>query len=228
MDKKTELKDIALKIYDLGYHIVSVNRKKEPLCKLEKRLKREKVEKLLDKAGAIALFCGEIHPFKDERYMLISIDIDNPEALSIESIRNLLEKTFFVFTGPRCPYCKSKHITIIEEGKKFKCDKCNIEFLITAPQAEASRGRAIFIFVHKYVVKKQLKKTKFGDLEFLIQNYQVFLGKHRSGTNYEPVNLRLERKDLGIFFVEENYFSQLLSSIEEYTKLKGLKRGKRK
>jgi Zn finger protein HypA/HybF involved in hydrogenase expression len=226
MNEKTELKNIALKIYDLGYHIVPVNKNKEPLCKWEKILERKELENLLDRAEAIALVCGEIHPFKNEGYLLVSIDIDNPEVLSIEPLRNLLEKTFFTFTGPRCPFCRSKRLTIIEEGRKFKCDECDTEFSITALQAEASRGRAIFIFVHSNVIKKYLRKTKFGDLELLIHNYQVFLGKHTSGINYEPINLKLDRKDLGIIFVEEDYFLQILNSIEEYVRLKKLREKK--
>jgi hypothetical protein len=218
MSEKIELRELAIKLQKLGYHIVPTDREKRPLTKWRERLPKEELEKTLEKAHSIALVCGNQHPMGN-KYTLISIDVDNPTLLGVSVILGkLLNNSMHVLTGPRCPLCGEKHLEVIEEGKTFKCSKCNIEF----NSERASRGFAIFVFVENHIVEKYFGGTKreYKDVEFLVNNYQVIAGKHPTGIDYELRKINLNSPDLGITVISENYLIELLNEIEKYRELK--------
>jgi predicted RNA-binding Zn-ribbon protein involved in translation (DUF1610 family) len=208
---------LALKLWELGYHIVPVDKEKRPLVKWKERLTLEKLEKTLEKAHGIAIVCGNIHPFGD-KYTLVSIDVDNPTLLGFSTILGkLLKDTVYVLTGPRCPRCGNKHIEIIEEGRRFKCPNCDIEFDIE----KTSRGFAILVFVENPLVDKYIGGTKrYKHIEFLVNNYQVIIGKHKTGVEYDLRNIDINRKDIGIAILDEKDIIELINEIEKYNKLK--------
>jgi len=101
--KKLNLKELAIRLHNLGYHVVPVDKEKRPLTKWKERLTLEELEKVLEKAHGVALVCGRNHPLGNQ-YTLISIDVDNPTLLGYSAtLGKLLNNSMHVFTGPRCP-----------------------------------------------------------------------------------------------------------------------------
>ncbi len=218
MSEKLHMKELAIKLHKLGYHVIPTDKEKKPLTKWKERLTLEELEKVLEKANGIALVCGRNHPFGNQ-YTLVSMDIDNSTLLAFSpTLGKLLYNSMHVLTGPRCFLCGEKHLEIIEEGKKFKCSKCNVEF----DSGKASRGFAVFFFVENSIADKYFGGTKreYKDVEFLINNYQLIAGKHPTGIDYELRKIDLNNTDLGITVLSENDLVELLNEIEKYKELK--------
>jgi hypothetical protein len=119
-----------------------------------------------------------------------------------------MDSTVYWFTGPRCPRCFNKHVKVLEPGYRFKCDKCNIEFLRT----EAERGIGIAVLTDHDVVSGT---RRHGAVELLVNNYQVIPPSlHDSGLIYEfgkPFNFN--EQTLGILYLPAEDFRKVLNEI---------------
>jgi hypothetical protein len=202
-----DLKDIALKLHDRGLKIIPVAEKKRALCSWTEPLSREKLSTLIDHPSCIGVgLCGG--PVWD-KYTLVLIDVDDPSILNkTPHLKSLMDSTVYWFTGPRCPRCFNKHVEVLEPGYRFKCDKCNIEFLRT----EAERGIGIAVLTDHDVVSGT---RRHGAVELLVNNYQVIPPSlHDSGLLYEfgkPFNFN--EQTLGILYLPAEDFRKVLNEI---------------
>jgi len=179
------LKEFALKLYDLGFNVVPVDKSKRPLTETwspNKRVDRAELEKL-DNADGVAIVAGPENPWKPVSYLII-VDVDKPSVLEkTPTLKELITKTVSWYTGVRCPKCENKHVEVIEQGKRFKCPKCGLEFAVE----NAKRGLGALFTVDYDAFEKHLKSTiRFGDVEILAKNYQLIPPSlHPSGVRYE-------------------------------------------
>lgn len=216
----TTLKDLGLRLYDLGFNVIPVGLDKKPLCSWspDKRIERRNLEKLLDKATGIAIVGGHENPWKYVGARLIIIDIDNPSILdSVPTLREVMNKTVSWRTGIRCPKCMNKHIDVLEFGRKFKCAMCDIEFSIE----KAPRGLGALIIVDKDTAERYFNKTRsFGYIEFLINNYQLIPPSlHKTGARYEWVKqLNFNDVTLGIYSAASHEVEAVLKELKEVLK----------
>jgi predicted RNA-binding Zn-ribbon protein involved in translation (DUF1610 family) len=113
-----------------------------------------------------------------------------------------IESTVRWYTGPRCPKCESKHLEIIEPGKRFKCPRCGAEFSL----GEAKRGLGALFWVNKELADKYFGGSKrLGDIEFLVNNYQLIPPSiHPTGVRYEWIKpIDLDADNYGIYALIE-------------------------
>ncbi len=210
------LKEFALKLYDLGFNVIPVDKSKRPLTETwspNKRVDRRELEEKLDKTTGVAIVAGPENPWKPTSYLII-VDVDKPSVLEKTPVlKELITKTVSWFTGVRCPKCENKHVESIELGKKFKCPKCELEFTIN----EARRGFGALFTVDYDTYEKHLKSTmRFGDVEILANNYQLIPPSiHTTGVRYEWLK--------GFDFNAPNYGVYALTPVELETILKEIK-----
>jgi len=210
------LAEFALKLYDIGFNIVPVDVDKKPLCSWSssKRISREKLEELLQRASGIAVVGGFENPWRDANAVLILIDVDNPQALEkSQTLRDVISKTVSWCTGVRCPSCFEKHVSVLEYGKKFKCSRCGKEFTV----GEAKRGLGALVTVDYTTYEKLFKGSlRLGDVEFLVNNYQLIPPSvHGTGVAYEwvkPFNFSLP--NLGICALTEVEVEAILNELK--------------
>jgi hypothetical protein len=245
---------LALYLLSRGFNVVPVNKEKEALVphwssgsrvaeedvikaplfarkKYEKERKegKDRGEENVGKVRGIALVAGPCNPLGPVVYLVI-LDIDDPRIIErCPSVKKLLETTVSWLTGPRCPKCLSKHLKVKEEGKRFYCEACDLEFSIE----EAKWGRAIAFLVETEVVKKYVRGTeRKGPFEIIINNYQLIPpSKHTTGVEYKWIKLlnpKDEKNNFGLITLSEGEFHELLADLEKFLSLvrqKGLKFG---
>lgn len=215
--KENPLLRVAKLLHDSGFKVVPVDSSKKPLCKWEqlvqgKRLEWEELTKLLRGAAGIAVVGGPgPYPYLAT---LVVVDVDKPSALErYPSLASLRERTVSWLTGPRCPRCEEKHLAVLEVGRRFRCDKCGIEFTLE----EAKRGLGMMVFVEEGAAERYgLTDTKrLGEVELLISNYQLVPPSlHPSGVRYEWLRPPEEgRLGLGVALVTEVEAERLLSEL---------------
>jgi len=188
-----QVNKIITSLYDAGFNIVPVDRDKRPLVSWssKKRIEREKLVEVLDKATGIAIVGGQENPFKTINTYLMIVDVDKPSVLDrYPFLKSAINKTVRWATGPRCPRCEAKHLDVLEPGKRFRCSKCGAEFSLS----EARRGLGALFWISIEDYEKYFKGTRrLGDVEFLINNYQLIPPSiHPTGVRYEwikPINL---------------------------------------
>ena len=201
---KTLLSKLALKLYDLGFNVIPVSIDKRPLTRWSPRgrLSREELERLLGRADGVALV-GGLNPWFDVGYILLIVDVDNPRVLeNTPTLRRLIEETVSWKTGPRCPRCYLKELDVLEEGSRFRCKSCYVEFTLE----EAPRGLGALFTASREAFEKLTKGTvRFKDVELLYNNYQLIPpSKHKAGVRYEwvrPPDFTLP--NLGIYSLED-------------------------
>lgn len=212
--KTSDLVELALKLYDLGFNVIPVDSEKRPLCSWSprKRIEESKLKELLSKASGIAVCGGFENPLKEIKSILVIFDIDDPRILEKSVfLKSLVEHTVSWKTGPRCPRCGEKHLEIIEPGRKFRC-KCGLEFSIE----DAQRGIGALAFVDLDVYEKYLKSTiRAGPVEILVNNYQLIPPSlHPSGVRYEwirPFNFDLP--NYGIYPLTDTELENILDEL---------------
>ena len=179
---KRKLRELALKLHDLGFNIIPVEGKK-PLVKWSprERIDRDTLIEALKRATGVAVCGGLCTPFPDT--LLVIIDIDNPDVLEeCQWLKSIINSTVSWKTGPRCPKCSSKKVEPAGEYY-LECTNCGAEF----PLSEAKRGIGALIYVEKALAEKMLRGTSRGrDVEFLVNNYALIPPSiHPSGVQYE-------------------------------------------
>jgi hypothetical protein len=233
---------LALHLLHRGFNVVPVNREKEALVphwssesrvaeedvikapffarkKYEKERKegKDRGEENVGRVRGIALVAGSCNPLGPVVYLVI-LDIDDPRVIEhCPRVKKLLEATVSWLTGPRCPKCLDKHLKAKEEGKRFYCETCNIEFSIE----EAKRGLAIAFLVETGVVKKYVRGTeRKGPFEIIINNYQLIPpSKHTTGVEYKwvkPLNPKDEEDNFGLITLNEGEFQELLADLGKF------------
>jgi hypothetical protein len=213
-----ELKQLALKLHDLGFNVIPVDREKKPLSSwsARQRMGRKELERLLRGASGIGIAGGSVNPWSPGTILAI-IDIDNPEALDkYPSLKSIIETTVSWKSGPRCPKCNNKHLDVLEPGRKFKCNNCSIEFTVE----DAERGIGALLSLDKDVADKYIHGTIRGrDVELLVNNYALIPpSTHPSGVKYEWMKpFDFEAPNLGVRALVE---SELVNLLEELGVLK--------
>ena len=213
MDIK-ELKHLALKLYDLGFNVIPVDKGKKPLTSwsARQRIPRDELEKLLEKASGIALVGGGENPFKPVA-ILVLVDVDDPRVLE-ESffLKSAIEKTVRWRTGPRCPRCNEKHLEVLEPAKKFKCKRCGLEFTIE----EARRGLGALFTIDIETYERYLKGTRrLGSVEFLVNNYQLIPpSTHPTSVKYEWIKpFDFDSPNYGIYPLSDTELENILEEL---------------
>jgi len=213
-DVDDSLRDYALKLYDKGFNIVAVGPDKKPLSKWssKKRISRDKLKKLIDAASGIAIVGGSENPWKHVATLVI-IDIDDPRLLDEHSyLKSIIYSTVSWKTGPRCPKCFSKHVDVIEYGRRFRCSNCKHEFTLE----EALRGFAALITVDPSTSDRYFKNTiRKGGIEFLVNNYALIPPSvHPTGVKYEWVKpFDFNSPNLGVRSLSEIEVEKLLEEL---------------
>jgi len=209
------LRETARLFYTAGFNVVPVDASKKPLCKWspERRVAWEELENLLRSATGIAVVGGEIPHLG---VLACLIDVDNPDVLERSpTLAALLKRTVSWKTGPRCPSCSEKHVSVIESGKRFKCGKCGAEFGI----GEAKRGYGMLVVVERATAEKLgLRGTRrLGDVELLLSNYQLIPPSlHSTGVRYEWVNPpKTASETLGVVLVTEEPLRRIIEELSE-------------
>jgi hypothetical protein len=208
-----ELATLALRLYDLGFNVIPVDREKKPLSSwsTRQRVSREELKKLLRRASGIAIAGGSVNPWSPGAVLVI-IDIDNPDALEkYAGLKEIIETTISWKTGPRCPKCNNKHFDVLNPGSRFKCNNCGLEFSIE----EAKRGVGALISLDKDVADKYIHGTVRGrDVELLVNNYALIPpSTHPTGVKYEWLkSFDFEAPNLGVRALVE---SELVNLLEE-------------
>jgi hypothetical protein len=202
-----DLRDIALKLHDRGLKIIPIAERKRPLCDWKGELSREGLEKLIDNPNCvgIALRGGPVW----DKYTLVLVDVDDPSILNKTlHLKDIIDLTVHWYTGPRCPKCYYKHVEVLEPGYRFKCPRCNIEFLRT----EAERGIGLAILTDRGVINET---RRHGSIELLVNNYQLIPPSlHDSGLMYEFGRaFDFTKPDLGILYLPSEEFKALLNEI---------------
>jgi len=224
----SELVKTALELYEAGYNIVPVGPDKKPLCSWssQKRVELEELERLLPKATGVAIAGGRAGYWGDVAYVML-IDIDDPSILDrAPRLRELVESTVSWKTGPRCPRCHNKHLTVIEYGKKFRCSEehggkrvgCGLEFTVE----EAARGLGAVVLADIDAVDKLLKggTVRLVPVELLVNNFQLIPPSlHPTGVRYEwikPPDLSLPNH--GLASVGEELLRELLEELRRISR----------
>jgi len=204
----------AYALYDRGFNIVPVGADKKPICEWSsrRRITREELEQLLDKARGIAVVGGPENPWKPTAVSVI-VDIDNPHVLELSpTLRSIVESTVAWRTGPRCPKCLNKHVEVIEHARRFKCKECGHEFTLE----EALRGIGALITVDPELLEKYFKGTlRAGSVEFLVNNYALIPPSiHPTGVKYEWIKpFDFEAPNLGVRALVESEVESLLEEL---------------
>ena len=169
--------------------------------------------KLLDKATGIAIVGGFENPWKPIT-VLVLVDIDSPAVLEKSPLlKEVIAKSVSWKTGPRCPKCFNKHLDVIEFGKKFRCSKCSLEFSID----NAPRGLGALVTVDYNTYEKFFKGSlRLGDVEFLINNYQLIPPSlHSTGVVYEWVKpFNFNSPSLGVYTLTDTEVESLLKEVK--------------
>ncbi|ADJ54264.1 primase/DNA polymerase [Hyperthermophilic Archaeal Virus 2] len=209
---------LALRLYDLGFNIIPVDKGKKPLTSwsTRQRISRDELEKLLEKASGIGIAGGAVNPWSPVA-MLAIIDVDNPDVLEKHAeLKRIVESTVSWKTGPRCPRCGNKHLDVLNPGHTFRCDSCGAEFTIE----EAKRGIGALVSLDVDTAEKYIRGTVRGrDVEILVNNYALIPpSTHPSGVQYEWIRpFDFKAPNLGIRALVE---SELASLLEELGVLK--------
>jgi phage/plasmid-associated DNA primase len=184
---KLNLKDVARLLMGLGFRVVPVDADKKPLVKgWNAPIPEEKVFKASRKASGIAIVGGKIN----ENEGVMTIDVDNPDN-GFKILENVFGSDWRLklcgpgslcgFTGPR-PKGKVK-CECTAPGEDCKCR--NVETGEEAPLSALKRG--MYIVVRPPADCLSPSTVRGGDIEILVNNYEVIYGKHPSGAFYEPV-----------------------------------------
>jgi len=208
------LENIAFSFYDAGFNVIPVSIDKRPLTRWSprERLSREELERLLGRADGVALV-GGLNPWFDVGYILLIVDVDDPRVLEgAPTLRRLIGETVCWRTGPRCPKCYSKELEVVEEGSRFRCSSCYVEFNL----GDASRGFGALFTVGRDAFERFARGTvRFKGVELLVNNYQLIPPSiHRTGVLYEwvkPPDFTLP--NLGIYSLEDVEFEALVEEL---------------
>jgi phage/plasmid-associated DNA primase len=187
VEANLNLRDVARRLIDLGFRIVPVDADKKPLVKgWNEPIPKEVVFKKLRKAHGIAIVGGRVN----ETEGIMTLDVDNPDN-GFKILENAFgndwrhklcgEGSFCGFTGPR-PKGKVK-CECSAPGKDCTCR--NTETGEEAPLSALKRGMYIVVRVPAECLPAST--VRGGDIEILVNNYEVVYGKHPSGVYYEPV-----------------------------------------
>ena len=209
------LDKVAEELWSKGYNVIPVGQDKKPLTRWssEERISLEELKRSLSKASGIGIVAGPENYWGDVGYYLVIIDVDNssiPEKSP--KPRWALDNTPTYKTGPRCPKCYSKHVEVLEPGRRFKC-KCGREFTVE----EAAWGYGALVLVSGELVKKYLggSTQRLGPVELMVNNYQLAPPSlHPTGVRYEWVRpLDLSLPNHGLLTLEEEDLKQLLEEL---------------
>ena len=219
-----DLAKTALELYKAGYNVVLVGPDKRPLSRWSsrERIPLEELERLLSRATGVAIVGGRAGYWGDVAYVML-IDIDDPSILDrAPKLRGLFESTVSWRTGPRCPQCRNKHLTVIEYGRRFKCSGehggCGLEFTVE----EATRGLGAAVLADIDAVDKLLKggTVRLGPVELLINNYQLIPPSlHPTGVRYGWIKKPdLSLPNHGLASVGEELLRELLEELRRISK----------
>jgi hypothetical protein len=223
-----DLARTALELYRAGYNVVLVGPDKKPLTSWgsRERIPLEELEKLLGRATGVAIAGGRAGYWGDVAYVML-VDIDDPSILDrAPKLRELVESTVSWKTGPRCPRCYNKHLTVIEYGKRFRCDGehggkrvgCGLEFTVE----EAARGLGALVLADIDAVDKLLKggTVRLGSVELLINNYQLIPPSlHPTCVRYEWIRKPdLGLPNHGLASVGEELLRELLEELKKISR----------
>lgn len=222
-DLSDDLARTTLELYRAGYNVVLVGPNKKPLSRWSprERIPLEELERLLGRASGVAIVGGRAGYWGDVAYVML-IDIDDPSILDrAPKLRELVESTVSWKTGPRCPRCYNKHLTVIEHGMRFKCSGehggkrvgCGLAFTVE----EAARGLGAVVLADIDAVDKLLKggTVRLGPVELLINNYQLIPPSlHPTGVRYEWIRKpNLSLPNHGLASVGEEFLKELLKEL---------------
>jgi len=188
---KSDLWTAALALDAAGFNVVPVGDNKRPLVSwgTNKRLEPSELRKLLgsERARGIAIVAGPLNPVVGEGEWLVLIDVDRPEALEkMPTLRDVVERTIAWKTGPRCPQCGSKHLEVLEPGRRWRCREHGHEFSV---EDGPPRGLGALVAVDALDYEQYLKGTRRSEeAEILATNYQLAPPSlHPSGLHYEAI-----------------------------------------
>ena len=219
-----DLAKTALELYKAGYNVVLVGPDKKPLSRWssKERIPLEELERLLGRATGVAIVGGRAGYWGDVAYIML-VDIDDPSVLDkVPKLRELIESTVSWKTGPRCPKCYNKHLTVIEFGRRFRCGGehggkhigCGLEFTVE----EAARGLGAIVLADVDAVNKLLKggTVRLGSVELLVNNYQLIPPSlHPTGIRYEWIREPdLSLPNHGLASVGEEFLKELLEELK--------------
>jgi len=188
----SELWSAALALSAIGFNVVPVDGNKRPLVSwsYEARISPEALRRILDanpdRFRGVAIVAGPKNPVGENQWLIL-IDVDRPDALeNMPTLRGVVERTIAWRTGPRCPHCGSKHLEVLEPGRRWRCREYGHEFTI---EDNPPRGLGAMASIDKEDYEQYLKGTKRSeDVEILATNYQLVPPSlHPSGLQYEPI-----------------------------------------
>ncbi|MFP3138120.1 MAG: bifunctional DNA primase/polymerase [Nitrososphaeria archaeon] len=190
--KDSELWPAALALSAAGFNVVPVDGDKRPLVSwsYEASMSLEALRRILsdksDRFKGVAIVAGPRNPVGENRWLIL-IDVDRPDALeNMPTLRGVVERTIAWRTGPRCPHCGSKHLEVLEPGRRWRCREYGHEFTI---EDNPPRGLGAMASIDREDYEQYLKGTKRSeDVEILATNYQLVPPSlHPSGLQYEPI-----------------------------------------
>lgn len=186
---EVNLEAVALELYDKGFNVLPVGDDKRPLGSwgVDRRLDLSEIGRLFrsGRAKGIAIVAGPQNPVVGEGKWLVLIDVDRPDALkNMPTLRSVVENTIAWRTGPRCPHCGSKHLEVLEPGRRWRCKEHGHEFTI---EDNPPRGLGALASVDAEDYERYLRGTvRGGDVEILAKNYALIPPSlHPSGLRYE-------------------------------------------
>jgi transposase-like protein len=188
---EVNLEAVALELYDKGFNVLPVGDDKRPLGSwgVDRRLDLSELDRLFrsGRAKGVAIVAGPQNPVVGEGKWLVLIDVDRPDVLKeMPTLRSVIERTIAWRTGPRCPQCGSKHLEVLEPGRRWRCKEHGHEFTI---EDNPPRGLGALAAVDAEDYKRYLRGTRRSkDVEILAANYQLVPPSlHPSGLHYEPI-----------------------------------------
>jgi len=191
--KDSELRSAALALSAIGFNVVPVDGDKRPLTvwghdtSITPDALRRILSDKFDRFKGIAIVAGPRNPVVGEGKWLVLIDVDRPDALeNMPTLRGVVERTIAWRTGPRCPHCGSKHLEVLEPGRRWRCEEHGHEFTI---EDNPPRGLGALATIDREDYERYLRGTKRSeDVEILATNYQLVPPSlHPSGLHYEPI-----------------------------------------
>jgi hypothetical protein len=206
---KLGFEDLALKLYDAGFHIIPMGEGGKPLAFWEQGLDREEFIKLQSRASGNAIVGGSGNPFGEKVNLLLTV-ISRPSILENAALlRRFIEGTVHWKAEPICPNCEEGDLEVLKPEKRFRCKECLREFTID----EAERMLVAIFFIDRGILTES---KKIGGINLLIDNYVLIPPSiHSTGVRYEFIRgFDFSKKNFGILYLDGNDFRAILNDIE--------------